>query len=78
MSIYSTTAYIEFPERDGLGNDSLEEPTIGLSVDYTIVSGFVALRMRWEGSRYEAIHLTDQEAQVLINGLKMAMQRKTR
>lgn len=78
MSIYSTTAWIEFPERDGLGNDSPEKPTIELSVDYTIVPGFVALRMRWENSRYEAIHLTDEEAQVLINGLQRAMQRQTR
>lgn len=78
MSIYSTTAYLKFPERDGLGNDFPEQPSIEISVDYTIVPGFVALRMTWENSRSEWIHLTDEEAKVLINGLRMAMQRKTR
>lgn len=35
MSIYSTTAYLAFPERDGLGRDFPDEPAIELSVDYT-------------------------------------------
>lgn len=78
MSIYSTTAYLAFPERDGLGRDFPDEPAIELSVDYTIVPGFVALRMTWENSRHEVIHLTDEEAQVIINGLRNAIQRKTR
>ena len=77
MSIYSTTAYLKFPERDGLGNDFPLLPSIELSVDYTIVPGFVALRMAWENSRSEWIHLTDEEAQVIINGLQRAMQRRT-
>jgi hypothetical protein len=78
MSIYLTTAYLKFPERDGLGSDFPEEPAIELSVDYTIVPGFVALRMTWENSRYEVVTLTDEEAQVIINGLQRAIQRKTR
>jgi hypothetical protein len=78
VSIYSTTAYLKFPERDGLGSDFPEEPAIELSVDYTIVPGFVALRMTWENSRYEVVTLTDEEAQVIINGLQRAIQRKTR
>jgi hypothetical protein len=78
MSIYLTTAYLKFPERDGLGSDFPEEPAIELSVDYTIVPGFVALRMTWENSRYEVVTLTDEEAQVIINGLRRAIQRTTR
>jgi hypothetical protein len=78
VSIYLTTAYLKFPERDGLGSDFPDEPAIELSVDYTIVPGFVALRLDWQGSRYEVIHLTDEEAQVIINGLQRAIQRKTR
>ena len=78
MSIYSTTTYLKFPERDGLGRDFPDEPAIELSVDYTIVPGFVALRMTWESSRYEVIHLTDEEAKVIINGLQRAIQRTTR
>lgn len=78
MSIYSTTAYLKFPERDGLGSDFPDEPAIELSVDYTIVPGFVVLRLDWQGSRYEVIHLTDEEAQVIINGLRQAIRRATR
>jgi hypothetical protein len=78
VSIYSTTAYLKFPERDGLGRDLPEEPAIELSVDYTIVPGFVALRLDWQGSRYEVVTLTDEEAQVIINGLRQAIRRATR